>query len=520
MNESVLIAGAEKFLEGIKRQRIQIDKINDFESFMVIYHYLTQNMEELYEFRDTMEMKGYKAPYSSLIRPSRSTTTELKADESHDVSRQTQYFRMKAAAKKNVLDRVKSSIASHKIALGQLEEFATIECRVCQKKFKRHEIELVESKRCTCGANDLILKQNKDGVYRMDILKFLPLSGEYMLRMSDLPPLGRDAFRNIVRILKHEKRGLIKTLSLVVKVPEEGRWIRKRVNMDAEEDTNYEREIRREYGPNARIEFLQFHRKKPAIINDRHVQTALSIAYVKTAADIARSIIDKVLDATLINREKLELYHRLIKEASRFAEISDEMEDKDLLKEDKLKELLSQRNLYADDELDEELQEDILKREEIEKKLFIEMPRVLILWDIAKYYLTTSYDRRNKYSGPFPNLRPNLDTNQLKAFQDFDRDVVIYLKNYKQEKITFIPHMIDVVATKFDMENKIKGLHVKSNPPALGAAILSTTSDISVGEAAYLFSVDPEAVVKEKVKMESFKPTTKKAQRFLDLIKK
>ncbi|MGZ7120223.1 MAG: DUF530 family protein, partial [Methanobacterium sp.] len=97
MNESGLIAGAEKFLEGIKRQRIQIDKITNFESFITIYHYLKANMDDLYDFRDTMEIKGYKAPYSSLIRPSRSSPNELKADEVHDVSRQTQYFRMKAA---------------------------------------------------------------------------------------------------------------------------------------------------------------------------------------------------------------------------------------------------------------------------------------------------------------------------------------------------------------------------------------------------------------------------------------
>jgi Zn-finger domain-containing protein len=209
MNESVLIARAEKFLDKIKRQRVQLDKIKDFESFIVIYHYLKDNMEELYDFRDTMEIKGYKAPYSSLIRPSRSAITELKADEVHDVSRQTQYFRMKAAAKKNILDRVKSSIASHKIAVGQLEEFTTIKCRVCKKQFKRHEIALVESKKCTCGATDLILEQNQNGVYRFDIVKYLPLSGEYMHRMSDLPPLGREAFRNIVRILKHEKRGIV-----------------------------------------------------------------------------------------------------------------------------------------------------------------------------------------------------------------------------------------------------------------------------------------------------------------------
>ncbi|MGB9937162.1 MAG: DUF530 domain-containing protein [Methanobacterium sp.] len=522
MNESVLIARAEKFLDKIKRQRVQIDKIKDFESFITIYHYLNDNMDGLYEFRDTMEIKGYKAPYSSLIRPSRSAASELKADEIHDVSRQTQYFRMKAAAKKNILDRVKSSIASHKIAIGHLEEFATIKCNVCKKEYKRHEIGLLGSKKCTCGAADLVLKQNKTGVYRLDIVKYLPLSGEYMLRMSDLPPLGREAFRNIVRILKHEKRGIVKTLSLVVKVFEDGRWIRKRVTMDAEDDKNYEREIRKEYGQNARIEFLQFHRKKPAIINDRHVQTALSIAYVKTAAEIANKIMESVLDNILKNKEKLNLYDIIIKSAEEYAHsITDISEDLEIINEDKLNDLLKENNLINNGILDKELQNDIDTREEIKKKLFIEMPRVLILWDVMKYYLTTSYDRRNKYSGPFPNLRPNLDTNQLKAFEDFDEELINILKEYTNEKITYVPDIKKVVAKKFDVENKVKGLHVKSNAPALGAAILNTTGNISVKESARLFSVTESRVKKEKDKIETFeKPTSKKAKQFLSLIKK
>jgi Zn-finger domain-containing protein len=520
MSESVLIARAEKFLEKIKRQRVQVDKIKDFESFIVIYHYLKDNMEELYDFRDTMEIKGYKAPYRSLIRPSHFITTELRADEVHDISRQTQYFRMKAAAKKNILDRVKSSIASHRIAIGHLEEFATIKCKICKKQFKRHQIELVESKKCTCGATDLVLEQNKNGVYRLDIIKYLPLSGEYMLRMSDLPSLGREAFRNIVRILKHEKRGIVKTLSLVVKVFEDGRWIRKRVHMDAEDDKNYEREIRKEYGPNARIEFLQFHRKKPAIINDRHVQTALSIAYVKCAAEIADRIMENVLDVVLKNKKKVKIYDDSLKKAAEFAaSIVDDVEERNLLKEDKLIELLKENNLY-NNVIDKELQEDIDARGEIKRKLFIEMPRVLILWDIAKYYLTTSYDRRNKYSGPFPNLRPNLDTNQLKAFQDFDKEVVAILKKYTDERIEYILDIKEVVARKFEIENKVKGLHVKSNPPALGAAILNTSANLSIEKAAYLFYVNSSKVLKERDKIETFRKPSKKAKQFLNLIKK
>jgi len=523
MNESVLIARAERFLEAIKRQRVEVEKIKDFESFIVIYHYLKDNLNELYDLRDTMEIKGYKAPYSSLIRPSRTMSTELKADEIHDVSRQTQFFRMKAAAKKNILDRVKSSIASHKIAIGHLEEFATIKCNVCQKLFKRHEIELVEDKECSCGAKDLILQKNEQGVYRLNIIRYLPLSGEYMLRMSDLPPLGRDAFRNIVRILKHEKRGIVKTLSLVIKVFEDGRWIRKRVTMDAEDDLNYEKQIRNEYGSDARIEFLQFHRKKPAIINDRHVQTALSIAYVKSAGEIGEEIVDEVLNRALKNKEKLKIYDNALEDAKKSADlISDDMDDRDEFEKEKLNELLKENDLIdKKNNMDKELEEDINLRMEIQKKLFIEMPRIMILWDIAKYYLSTSYDRRNKYSGPFPNLRPNLDSNQLKAFKGFDKETTLILKKCTDEKIEYIPNIREVISKKFGMENKIKGLHVKLNPPAVGAVILNDTANLPLDAAADLFSLPTDLVRKEKEKIETFgKPSSAKARKFLEMIKK
>ena len=62
------------------------------------------------------------------------------------------------------------------------------------------------------------------------------------------------------------------------------------------------------------------------------------------------------------------------------------------------------------------------------------IPITLISWDIIKYYLLTSYDRRTTYSGPFPYLRYNLDRNQIKVFQDFDLDVIGNLKKlYERE---------------------------------------------------------------------------------------
>ena len=171
-----------------------------------------------------------------------------------------------------------------------------LSCGDCKGKFTGHELSNFVDGNCSCGSSNIKLEINQQGVYRLEIIKYLPLSGEYMVKMSELSPMGREAFRTIVRILKHEKRGVVTTLSLVIKVFEDGRWVRKRVNIDAKDQMNYEREIRQEHGSNARIEFMQFHRKKPSIINDKHVQTALSIGYVKLAENRARKVFSQILD--------------------------------------------------------------------------------------------------------------------------------------------------------------------------------------------------------------------------------
>ena len=522
MNESVLIAKSERFLDGIRHNWVKADEINNFKDFIDIYQYLKNNLEELQELRDTMEIKGYKTPYRSLMKYGRTAKSEMKVDDIYDVNKHTQYFRMNAAAKKNILDRVKSAIASHKIAIGHLEEFATLNCSSCNGKFTGHELATFLNGNCNCGSSEVQLEINRQGVYRLEIIKYLPLSGEYMVKMSELSPMGREAFRKIVRILKHEKRGIVKTLSLVVKVFEDGRWVRKRVNIDAMDQMNYEREIRREYGSNARIEFMQFHRKKPSIINDKHVQTALSIGYVKLAEKRAREVFDSILDRIIVNMEKIRIYDEIQKKVYKLAvKMVEDAADMETIKKELAEDMLVKEELIdGNGKLDKELKHDIESREKLERDLFVEVPRIMILWDILKCYLSTSYDRRSKYSGPFPNLRPNLDTNQIKAFEDFDENVVCILKQYMEENIEYMQDIKNLLSKKFEMENKMKGLHVKTNSNAAGAVLLNTTGNLPLEVAARVFSVDPAEVKAERDKFETFgKPQTKKAKKFLEMIK-
>lgn len=521
MNESVLIGKTEKFLRRIGHEKIDTDAISNIDYFIKIYTHLKENLRKLQETRDTMEIKGYKAPYRSIVKYGRPSTSEMQVEDLHDITRHSQYFRMKAAAKKNILDRIKSSIASHKIAIGHLEEYAVIKCSSCNNEYHGHDLSNIKGKKCTCGSDDLHLEANPQGVYRLELIKYLPLSGDYMVKMSELSPLGRESFRKIVRMLKQEKRGIVKTLSLVVKIFEDGRWIRKRVNLDGINQVNYEKEIRRRYGPDARIEFMQFNRKRPSIINDKQVQTALSLGYVKLAENEAKKILKPVQNEYLKNPEKVDIYSTALKKSRDNAVKMGEFEDEKVFQKELMEKELTDNGLMDNEgKLDQEVAQDLKRNEKIDRCLLISLPRTLITWDIIKYYLTTSFDHRSKYSGAFPNLRPSLDTNQTKSFEKFEPSMLMIVKKYLDEEIPHITDINHLLSGKFELEKKIKGLHVKTNPSAMGAAILNSIGNISLEESARIFDLNHEEVKIERDKIETFqKPSSSKAQKFLEMIK-
>jgi len=121
MEEPALIAKSEKFLETIKTKKINIDDIIKPENFMKTYLYLRSNLRMLQKMKEKMELKGFKSPYRSMAVYG-PPLKEMKVEDLHDIRRQTQYFRMRASIRKNILDRVNSAISSHKIALGHLSQ--------------------------------------------------------------------------------------------------------------------------------------------------------------------------------------------------------------------------------------------------------------------------------------------------------------------------------------------------------------------------------------------------------------
>lgn len=534
----ILVTQSEKFLKQIQRKPIIAESIEDFDSFIQVYVYLKDDLKKLQTIRNKMEIRGFTSPYGALKRYGKNNgNPEIIPEDVHDQARHAQYFRIKASNKKNILDQVKSAIASHKIAIGHLEEYAEIKCKKCGQIYRKNtitdilvydkndEYEKISHCECICGHEEFEFETNPSGICRLELIKYLPLGGEYLLKRSQLTNYSLEAYRNIIKIMKQEKRGKVKSITVIAKIKDEksGKWVSRKVNIDYADESNYELELRKRYGPNVRIELLQFNHKKPSLINDKYVQNALAIAYLQYSENIVNKKIGEIIPNHIHNMEKIDTYNSILEEArndaSRLArEAQERIELEDELKYVKLK----KANLInKDNQLERELKEDLRKEYEIKKHFYIETPNTLILWDIFKYYLTTSENRRNNYSGPFPNLRATLDSNQIKVFEKvFERDVITLLQD-NGENIDIIPNMKETIQYKLDLETKRKKLHLKSNHAACGAIALNSKSNIPLNKAAKLLYVDKEEVMKEKSALQRIeKPSTNKAKKFLEIINK
>ncbi|RBQ24333.1 hypothetical protein ALNOE001_02550 [Candidatus Methanobinarius endosymbioticus] len=558
MDESILISNTEKFLNEIQKEHINLESIYKFKVFKSAYCKLTDRLNKLQEMKEDMDSKGYTAPYRSLNKYGSNVPGDIAFEELNEVNRHGQYFRMKATAKKNILNRVKSANDAHKIAIGHLEEYGVFKCESCsksykpstymglskqeqlkdknhteknddntsnkQEKFKYDQNYSENSKEeCSCGTNEFKFEINKTGVYRLEIIPYLPLSGNYMVLMSEMTSWGREALKKILNLLKQERKGVVKTVSAVIRFKENKRWIKKRVTLDSEYVDCYEEEIRKQYGKNVRIEFLQFHRTKPTIINDKHARMALAIGYSKYAENIVQNNKEAILKDKTSNIYKLAKYDEIVRDVKlqrpKFIVEEDSLEEWQRFEvENRLKTvgLMSKR-----ENLDPQLLQDMKKRKTVEKNLFSEVGPTLIIWDIFKYYLTTSYDRRKRYGGPFPYLRSDIDRKQRKIFENMNKEVVKILKINESEKIIELQNMDLLLNKKFNLERKIKGSHIQIDYVAMGAAIISSNCNISVSLSSKAFNVTEKSVEKEIKNINTFKnPKTNKSKKFLEMIKK
>ena len=400
MPESVLVSKVESYLIEISNDSISLDDIDDFDNFKSLYFKLDDRLDKLQRFKDDMDAQGYTTPFTSINKYGTKSVAEVAIEEKGESSRHNQIFRMKANAKKNILDRVKSAIDSHKIALGNLEQFGYVKCNSCYKKYSMSEYKQMDAK-CSCGSQGFTFKINKEATHRIEIIPYLPLSGNYMVLRNELSSYGRESLKQVFNILKQERKGVVKTISMRIRFRDKNkRLIRRNISLGSEYVNNYDEEVRRRYGREVRIESLRFNRTKPAIIDDNHARMALAIGYVKYGEEIIESIKDEILKRRLTDFKRINKYDEITntyKNASpEFIDQNDIDEIEDWRKaqiEDSFRKLG-----YIDKfgNLTRSLKRDLKIRENIYRNTLKNIASALIIWDIFKYYMTTSNNARNK----------------------------------------------------------------------------------------------------------------------------
>lgn len=518
MDSNRLITNAEEYLKNISLEKIDLSKLSDFEYYHSIYNQLNKQLEALIDFRESMDNQGYTSPYRSLSKYGISTVGDVSAEEASETYRHNQYFRLKASAKKNILDRVKSAIDAHKIAIGNLEEYGLIQCNNCNKIYKIYELD----DECSCNKTDYSFFINDSGNHRIEILPFLPLAGDYMVKISELTSWGRESFKKVINMLKQERKGSVKTVSLIIRYKEDKKLIRKRVTLDSYYVDSYEEEIRKRYGNDVRIEALQFHRTKPAIINDKNTRTALAIGYVKHAELIVNKHKEDLLKEKIRNMNDLNKYDEIINNAKNAnPQYLDETDSIDDWRDEKInKDLIKSELKNKDGRLNRVLESDLKSRDRIEKSIFLNIAPSLILWDIFKYYLTSSNDKRKRHSGPFPYIRSEIDRQQRKVFQITYTKAIKVLNEREKENILPINEMDLILHKKFKIEEHFKNSNMKIDYVALGAAILHKEADIPIEDCVKTFKKDKETIEKEITNIDTVaKPKSTKSKMFLDLIK-
>ncbi len=525
MPESVLVNKAENYLKAIANDNISLDNIEDFEYFKDLYFKLDDRLNFLQELKEDMDAQGYTTPFTSLNKYGSKSVADIDVEEMGENSRHNKIFRMRANAKKNLLDRVKSAIDSHKIAIGNLEQFGYVKCASCYKKYSMSEYKHIEGK-CSCGCRNFSFKIKKDATNRIEIIPYLPLSGNYMVLRSQLTTFGRESLKQVLNILKQERKGVVKTIALIIRFKDKNnRLVRKNITLDSEYVNNYEEEVRRIYGKHVRIEALRFHRTKPAIIDDKHARTALAIGYVRYSEQIIDDINDEILKRKLADFKRINKYDEILAEyEEKTPDFIDQydLEAIDKWRKSQIEENFKRLGFYDKyGNINRSLSRDLKKRENIYKNILRNIASTLIIWDIFRYYLTTSNNSRKIDISPFPHIRVELDREQRKVFQTTHRKVIETLNAYTNIKIIPVCEMDLLLYDKFKFEKQIKNSNIKFNHVALGAALIHENSDIELESISNAFNINESKVKKEIKNIDSIKnPKSDKSKKFLDLIKK
>ena len=467
-----------------------------------------------------MEVRGFDSPYFALgmhmphqSYPKQGYRRE-DVENQRDTARHKKIFIADASFKKGTFERTKSSIATHNIAIGHLEEFVYVECkcgRTLKGKDATRSIEETGHFECPkCKSKDLKMEENENGLFRLELLPYLPFGGENTREISRFTPSERIAYRELTSILRERKKGGIKSAMVIFKVAKDRKWIRKRELIELNKKTGLDCEglLREKYGK-INVEKIRFHHERSILISGKYNRQSLSIAYTKILKENRPEIIDFLLKKR-VDIEKLRVYEKLksnldmmIQSTGNISmpiDIRVDEEKRELIDsfEEKLKELgLMDRRGNLDPELDES----IVYRQDIRKKVLSQIPKILFAWDVFRFLLIKPY-RERRYASIFPGLQPIPEEDQLEKalFILEDEELVSVISKFIDPGTTLIKDASEIIFKKFELEDILKDYLKVTSSRAVGGVALYIDSRLSLESSAEIVASAPKEL-KEVMKI-------------------
>ena len=518
-----LVNRAIQLLDEISaRPKIDLERIkSDKECFESTYLGLEDNLDELKKLKDEMEQRGFDSPYFAIgmgrygASISKSSYRREDVDDQRDVARHKMFFRANASLKKGTFERTKCAIASHNIVIGHIEEFASVVCK-CGKVFRGKEVTKVIKEKgkfiCSkCKSKKGDLKENDQGVFRMELLPHLPYGGEFILEISDFSPSERLAYRELIETLREKKKGRIKSATVSFKIPQKGKWKSKKEQVVVKKGRklDYERILREKYGRIV-IEHIRYHHERSILVSGRYNRQALAIAYTKILKENREKILEFLLECA-VDVKKLKKYEALREnvESKMYGGVVSPSVSLDLRITEE------QRELMADfeDELKEaklmdergdllpELETAIEYRQKIRKEMLVKIPKALFAWDIFKFLLIKPY-RERRYASIFPGLQPIPESEQLESSLSIlsEENIIKAIERFIDKTVVSIENSHEIVFKKFEIEDILQDYLKVTSSRAVGGIALYISSELELKTCGEVTSSDVEEL-KEVLKV-------------------
>lgn len=494
------------------KQKIDIKRIKiDRGYFESKYLGFIENLGALKKLKDEMEQRGFDSPYFAIgmgrygTSVSKSSYRREDVEDQRDVARHKMFFRANASLKKGTFERTKCAIASHNIVIGHIEEFVSIDCG-CKRMSRGKEVTKILKEKgkfvCPkCKSHKGKLKENDQGVYRMELLPHLPYGGEFILEISKFSPSERLAYRELMETLREKKKGRIKSATVTFKIPKNGKWKKKKEQVIVKRGLklDYESILREKYGRIV-IEHIRYHHERSILVSGKYNRQALAIAYTRILKENREKILDFLLEFS-VDVNKLKKYEALRGQAeSKMYEgvvspsisldmrISEEQREHMNEFEEELREakLTDERgNLLP------ELESAIEYRQKIRREMLIKIPKALFAWDIFKFLLIKPY-RERRYASIFPGLQPIPEKEQLEKSLHIlkEENIVKSIERFIDRDIIAIEHSHEIVFKKFEIEDILQDYLKVTSSRAVGGIALYISSELDLKTCSDITSSD------------------------------